>query len=140
MEVFVFKDWLNTRGMVSPIGFADDQLFYSHVVFSKGVYRGVVIARNVHSDKREKVEIPFMKNKSSIQSGCISANGQHMILSMESNNTSGVEDLYVSTKGSDGTWSSFRNLGGSLNTEFQEITPFLAPDNRTLFFATWPPT
>lgn len=134
--VYVFKDWLNTKGMVSPIGFVHDQLFYSHVVFDKSVYRGVVIKLDLIAGKREKVDIPFMKNKSPIQSGCLSTNGQFMILSMESGNTYGVEDLYVSVKESDGKWGSFRNLGATLNTKYQEITPFLAADNRTLFFAT----
>ena len=134
--VLVFKDWLNTKGMVSPIGFWNGRLFFSHVIFSKGSYRGVVLAKNLQSGKTEKVDIPFMKSQSSVQSGSISANGQYMILSMESGNTYGVEDLYVSKREANGGWSSFKNLGSDLNTAFQEITPFLAADNKTLFFAT----
>ncbi|MEM6736529.1 MAG: OmpA family protein [Bacteroidota bacterium] len=135
-RVFVFRDWLSTKGMVSPLGFTDESLFYNQVMFDKGSYKGVVIKINQKDRKREKVNIPFMKNKSPIQSGCISENGQYMILSMESNNTYGVEDLYLSRKKADGNWSSFDNLGAGLNTEYQEITPFLAVDNKTLFFAT----
>lgn len=135
-KVLVFKDWLNTKGMVSPIGFMDESLLYNHVVFDKSVYRGVVIRLNLKTGNREKVDIPFMKNRSSVQSGCISANGQFLILSMESNNTYGVEDLYVAKKQPNGSWGSFSNLGASLNTQYQEITPFLAADNKTLFFAS----
>ena len=135
-KAFVFKDWLATKGMMSPVGFFQDQLLFNHVVFDKGIYRGVLIQMDLKNGKKKKVEVPFMKNKSAIQSGCISRNGQFLILSMESNNTYGVEDLYVSKRKADGTWSSFDNLGADLNTPYQEITPFLAADNKTLFFAT----
>ena len=135
-KVYAMKDWLATKGLVSPVGFWKNHLIFSHVVYEKGVYRGVVIQQDLSNGKRERVEIPFLKNKSPIQSGCISNNGQYMILSMESGNTSGVEDLYVSKRKPNGTWGSFQNLGSTINTEFQEITPFLAADNKTLFFAT----
>lgn len=134
--VFVFRDWLGTKGMVSPLGFIGESLFYNQVIFDKGSYNGMVIKINRKDGKREKVNIPFMKSRSPVQSGCISENGQYMILSMESNNTYGVEDLYISKKKADGSWSSFNNLGAGLNTQYQEITPFLASDNKTLFFAT----
>lgn len=135
-KVYAFKDWLGSKGMFSPIGFYNGNLIYSHVVFDKSIYRGFVAQQHLLSGNKEKIEIPFMTNKSSVQSGCISANGRYLILSMESNNTYGVEDLYVAKKKADGSWSSFSNLGSDINTEHQEITPFLAADNETLFFAT----
>lgn len=135
-KVFIFPDWLNEKGMLSPIGF-DNQggLFYSQTIFESGIYQGK-IKRAAANGKVEEVNIPFLKNKAAIQSGCISADGQFMILSLESNNTNGVEDLYLVRKNVDGTWSSVSNLGASINTKFQEITPFLSADNKTLFFAT----
>lgn len=135
-KVFIFPDWLKEKGMLSPIGF-DNQggLFYNQTVFDKGIYTGKV-KRAAPNGKIEEVNIPFLKNRAPVQSGCLSADGQFMVLSMESNNTNGVEDLYVVRKNADGSWSSAANLGSSLNTSFQEITPFLSADNRTLFFAT----
>ena len=131
-QVLVLSDYLGEKGMISPVGFDGDQLIYSQVYFDKGVYSGKVIRIR----EQEALEIPFFKNKSPLQSGCLSSDCQYMILSMESNNTYGVEDLYVSQKKIDGTWSSLKNLGYQVNTNFQEITPYLAADNRTLFFAT----
>ena len=60
-RVFAFKDWLATKGMVSPVGFIDGNLLYSHVVFDKGAFRAVIISQGIETGKREKVEIPFMK-------------------------------------------------------------------------------
>ncbi|WP_436517450.1 OmpA family protein [Ekhidna sp. To15] len=132
--VSTFLDWLGEKGMVSPIGFTKEGLYYSEVTFDKGMYYGKVKFSSNGVDK--EVDIPFLKNKSPIQSGCLSKGGRYMILSLEANNTYGVEDLYIVKKKADGSWDRPKNLGYQLNTEFQEVTPFLAEDNRTLFFAT----
>ncbi len=135
-EVILFTDWLNTPGMVSPIGFAGDWIYFNKVTLRQGIYKGEIYRTRSASMKPERVEIPFLKNKSPIQSGCLSRDGKFMILSMESNHTYGVEDLYVVKRNPNGSWGSPKNLGSQLNTGYQEITPFLAEDNRTLFFAT----
>ena len=41
----------------------------------------------------------------------------------------------IEKKGKD-KWKSPVNLGSQVNSQFQEITPFLASDNKTLFFAS----
>lgn len=133
-NIIRFSDWLGDKGMVSPIGFTKDGLYFSQVIFDKGMYYGKV--KFLANGKVEDVSIPFLKNKSPIQSGCISKDGRFMILSLEANNTYGVEDLYLVKRKSDGTWDRAKNLGFQINTEFQEVSPFLAEDNRTLFFAT----
>ena len=133
-NVVTFTDWLGEKGMASPIGFTPEGMFYSQVTFDKGLHYGSVMYAS--NGKEQEVAIPFLKNKSPIQSGCLSKDGRYMILSLEANNTYGVEDLYVVKRKADGTWDRAKNLGSQLNTEFQEITPFLAEDNRTLFFAT----
>lgn len=46
------------------------------------------------------------------------------------------KDLYVSVQDKDGSWSSFTNLGLTINTLGDETSPFLSPDGRTLYFAT----
>lgn len=133
-KTLVFSDWLGEKGLKSPIGFTSKGLLYSEVTFDKGIYIGKV--KLAAEGKDQDVEIPFLKNKSPLQSGCISKDGRYMILSLEASNTKGVEDLYIVKKKPDGSWDRAKNLGYQLNTPYQEITPFLAEDNRTLFFAT----
>jgi len=84
----------------------------------------------------EPVDIPFFSNLSDFQSACLSYNGNIMIHSIESYNGRGAEDLYVSFKKSDGSWTDVKNLGTIINTQFQEKTPFLAADNQTLIFSS----
>lgn len=84
----------------------------------------------------ESWEIEYFQNKSDHQSICISADGKVMVMSIESFGTYGAEDLYVSFKKASGSWSEPKNLGGALNTSFQELTPFLSSDNKTLYFSS----
>ena len=45
-------------------------------------------------------------------------------------------DLYVSIKDENGQWSFPQNLGITINTPFEERSPFLHPDMRTLYFSS----
>ena len=46
----------------------------------------------------------------------------------------GNEDLYVSFRNDDGTWSNSINFGGTISTEKSENCPSISPDGRYLFF------
>lgn len=45
-------------------------------------------------------------------------------------------DLYVSRRESNGGWSTPKSLGPDINTFDDERTPFLYPDNKTLYFSS----
>ena len=59
-----------------------------------------------------------------------------MILSLARDDSKGQNDLYVSIKTGPYTWSAPLNLGSTINSSSRETTPFLAVDNRTLYFAS----
>jgi len=48
----------------------------------------------------------------------------------------GSSDIWKTMLNPDGTWNSPVNLGDSINTPFEEQTPFIHPDNQTLYFAS----
>ena len=48
----------------------------------------------------------------------------------------GHRDLYVSFRSDDGTWTKPTNLGTTVNTTATEEAPFLASDDRTLYYAS----
>ncbi|MEJ7557743.1 MAG: OmpA family protein [Pedobacter sp.] len=52
----------------------------------------------------------------------------------------GSYDIWKSTLQSDGYWSAAINLGPDINTPYDEHTPFMHPDGRTLYFSSdgWP--
>lgn len=48
----------------------------------------------------------------------------------------GGRDIYRISKLPDGTWSEPMNLGPSINTPYDEDCPFIAIDNKTLYFSS----
>src|SRR5690606_15345860 len=69
----------------------------------------------------EPVNMRYFYNKSTHQSGALSADGRIMLLSLESYGTYGAEDIYVSFLKSNGEWTNPQNLGSDINTAMQEM-------------------
>lgn len=134
---------LNNQYTNSIIGFADQGktvYLHGHYLYggAKPNSQGISVATrtsNGWSDPKP-VNIPYYYSKSDHLSGTLHASGNIMIVTLQSYDTRGAEDLYVLFKQSDGTWTEPKNLGKEINTEYQEMTPFLAPDGKTLFFAS----
>lgn len=66
----------------------------------------------------------------------ITADGNKLFFSSNSVKGYGSNDLYFCEKNSDGKWSPPQNLGPDINTKYMELSPFLHPDNRTLYFVS----
>jgi outer membrane protein OmpA-like peptidoglycan-associated protein len=65
----------------------------------------------------------------------LSPDGRTLYFASDRKGGVGGTDLYVSRLGADG-WSSPVNLGPAINTPFDEMSPTLAPDGKSLFFAS----
>jgi outer membrane protein OmpA-like peptidoglycan-associated protein len=48
----------------------------------------------------------------------------------------GGSDVYVSRKQPDGSWGEAENLGSVINSDKNELTPFLHSDSKTLYFSS----
>lgn len=85
----------------------------------------------------QNIEVEGFENKSPYLDYCISASQTIMILAVDGKNSLGDQDLYVSffDFASD-KWSEPINLGDNINTFLAETAPFLAADDRTLYFAS----
>jgi len=83
-----------------------------------------------------KMDISYFYNKSDDATMSVSADGKVMLLSIQSYDTKGAEDIYVSFSTGFNKWSQPVNLGSTINTQFQEMTPYIASDNMTIFFAS----
>ena len=66
----------------------------------------------------------------------LSVDNRTMLLSALRPGTLGYNDLYVSFKNEKGVWTEPLNLGKTINTPFNEAGPFLASDNKTLYFSS----
>ena len=65
---------------------------------------------------------------------CLSQDGQLLFFASDRKGGRGGTDIYMCTKSPDGTWSTPVNL--SINTSDDELSPFIAPDNQTLYFSS----
>jgi hypothetical protein len=62
--------------------------------------------------------------------------GNVLVLTIERRDTYGGKDVYVTLRQPDGSWCTPFNAGEVLNSFADEISPFLAADNKTLYFAS----
>ena len=86
--------------------------------------------------KPEKLPIRYFSNRSEHISGFVTPDEKVMVLSIQSFQTYGNEDLYVSFSEGDGRWSQPLNLGQSLNTPAEEWSPYLTLDTKTIYFSS----
>lgn len=134
---------LNDRTYNAVAGFSSDGkqlILLSHYdgTGNAAKTQGISVSRNTGSGwlKPENITIPYFQNKSSLQSGHLSDDGSAFIFSADTYGSRGAEDLYVSMKNQDGSWSEPKNLGDKINTVLQEISPSLSPDGHTLYFSS----
>lgn len=68
----------------------------------------------------------------------IAFSGDGKLIMFSSNRPGGMGklDLYYCTKDKKGNWSSPQNAGNILNTEYDEDSPFLDQEGKTLFFSS----
>src|SRR5258706_5686101 len=59
-----------------------------------------------------------------------------LLMSVDRDDTKGGRDIYASFSENDTIWSEPLNLGNDINTAGEESTPFLASDDRTLYFSS----
>lgn len=67
----------------------------------------------------------------------ISSDGSRIIFTSARNGGYGSQDLYMIEKNVFGEWGPPQNLGGMVNTPFNDSSPYLSPDGKTLYFASY---
>ncbi len=134
---------LNNSSWNGVIGFSAD----GNTIYLMGHYKtvnGVVRSQGISKARKRgngwsapvDIEIPYFKNLSKNFGAYISPDEDVLLMALESYGTYGAEDIYVSLKKNNGKWSDPRNLGTSINSRFQEFTPYLSDDKRMLYFST----
>jgi hypothetical protein len=83
----------------------------------------VALNKNINSSKNE--------NHASI-----SADGKTLYFTSDRRGGFGKFDIYKSEKDASGDWGPAVNLGNKINTEFNESTPFICEDGKTLYFSS----
>lgn len=128
--------YANGIAAVSPDG---NTLLLLNQYNPKGpVQNGASISRRTKSGWSfpEKIVIENHINKNQYGDYFLANNGKVLLMATEDNQSLGDQDLYVSFIKKDNSWTAPLNLGPVINTTKAEFSPFLAADNKTLYFAS----
>jgi outer membrane protein OmpA-like peptidoglycan-associated protein len=82
------------------------------------------------------VKIDDYYNTGGSVEACLSTDRNVFIYAIKRKETYGLNDLYISFKKNDGSYTAPKNMGEKINSWGWETCPFLAPDNKTLYFST----
>jgi outer membrane protein OmpA-like peptidoglycan-associated protein len=97
----------------------------------------IYYARRVGDEWSRPVNLGPPVNTSSWDSQpSISPDGRTLFFVSNRRGNYGRMDIWMSVRNNEGKWSEPQNLGPAINTSGREMSPFIHPDNRTLFFAS----
>jgi outer membrane protein OmpA-like peptidoglycan-associated protein len=137
----------NTRFHEGPLCFTADgkTVYFTRNNVSKGIAvrddKGIqnlkLYKATVTQDGQwvEEVELPFNSRDYSVGHPSISPDGKIMYFASDMPGGFGGADIYKVSINSDGTYGKPENLGNSVNTEGQEMFPWISTDGN-LFFSS----
>jgi outer membrane protein OmpA-like peptidoglycan-associated protein/Tol biopolymer transport system component len=80
--------------------------------------------------------LPFNSDEYSMEHPVLSKDGKKLYFSSDMPGGQGSFDIYVVDVNDDGTYSTPRNLGNTVNTPHREQFPFISGDGKVLYFAS----
>lgn len=84
----------------------------------------------------KEIKIQNLYNDHDFSGFAISPHGNVLVMSVQRKDSEGRKDLYVSFVQKDDTWTEPKHMGNVLNSASDENSPFLALDNKTLYFTS----
>jgi len=83
---------------------------------------------------------PPVSTRYSEKQPALSSDGRTLYFSSDRPGGLGKYDLWISERQDDGSWTTPVNMGDSINTAEYDQSPFIHPDNKTLYFSStgWP--
>lgn len=130
------------EGINSLAGASEDgnTLYLINTIFTEDDYiqRFVSLEREGKSWAKnyEEINVPGLRFDGRNISVRICKSEDILFVSMPEEANAENEDIYVSMKEEDGSWSKLINLGENINTEMYETSPFLMEDGKTLYFSS----
>lgn len=82
------------------------------------------------------IDFPIFENNSVVTSLTISQDMNTIYFASNREGGYGGKDIYRITRMPDSTWSKPMNLGPTINTPYDEESPFIHPDGVTLYFSS----
>lgn len=131
-------NFINAIQSVTPDGRTAVMLLGNKYGANGKVLSGISLSSNVGGTWSSPVALKIKNdyNFNEKANYFLTNNRQTLILSVEREDSQGDRDLYVSIMQLDSVWTEPLNLGDVINTASEESAPFLAADNKTLYFSS----
>ena len=95
------------------------------------------LSKKVGEDWSEPINLGLGVNSPDWESQpALSNDGRTLYFVSDRKNGFGRKDIYISFLGDDGIWTKAENLGTEVNTPYDDISPFIHANGKTLFFAS----
>lgn len=133
---------LNNQGANFLISITPDenQVLVGNTYYSNGAPRGPGVSQSVRTASGwsvpREIRIDNYYNLHRFSESCLDPSGRVLLLAIERRDSRGQKDIYFSRKRPDGTFSEPINCGTDINTWGSEMSPFMAADGVTLYFAS----
>ncbi|HEU5146512.1 MAG TPA: OmpA family protein [Chryseosolibacter sp.] len=131
-------NFINSIQSVTPDGRTAVMVLGNRYLDNGKMQAGVSISSNVGGTWSQPValEITNDYNFNEKANYFLTNNRRTLIMSVEREDSYGDRDLYVSFMKEDSVWTEPLNLGDVINTAAEESAPFLAADDKTLYFSS----
>lgn len=97
----------------------------------------IYISQKEGKDWSKPINLGFPINTKGWESQpSLSSDGKTLYFVSDRDGGFGSYDIWKSKIGTDGKWAMPENLGPNINTRFDEQSPFIHPDNKTLYFSS----
>jgi outer membrane protein OmpA-like peptidoglycan-associated protein len=131
-------NFINSITSVTPDGRSAVMLLGNKYLPKGKMLAGVSVSSNVGGRWTEPVPLNITNdyNFNEKANYFLTNNRKTLIMSVEREDSQGDRDLYVSFMKDDSVWTEPLNLGKVVNTAGEESAPFLAADDKTLYFSS----
>jgi hypothetical protein len=129
---------INNEGQNAIVGLGrDGATRYFVNASSKEKVNGIYVTKKINNywTRPEFIPVPGIENQNFL-GVFVDPDFEVILFSMKTPGNRGEEDLYFSVKNSFGEWSAPKTMGTTINTTGFEISPFLSPDKKRLFFSS----
>ncbi len=131
LKVFFKQNEHESAASLSPDG--EDMVLFRNDVHGKSLYIS-------HFDGKkwsDPEKLPYPINSFAQEThGSLSVDKSTLFFTSDREGGLGGLDIYMAKKNPDGTWGKPKNLGPNINTEYDEETPMIHYDGRTLYFSS----
>jgi OmpA-OmpF porin, OOP family len=132
-------NFVNTIKAVTPDGKSAIMVLLGNKYLDNGkMLAGVSISSNVGGTWSKPVALNIVNDYNYAEKAnyFLADNRKTLLMSVERDDSQGDRDLYVTFMNADSSWSEPVNLGDVINSAGEESAPFLASDDKTLYFSS----